>query len=62
MLILTRKPGETIIIGDDIKVTVLGVASKQIRIGIQAPSNIPVHREEIYERIKAGRNDSLEDA
>jgi len=62
MLILTRKPGETIIIGDDIKVTVLGVASKQIRIGIQAPSNISVHREEIYERIKAGRNDSLEDA
>jgi len=53
MLILTRKPGETIMIGDDIKVTILGVASKQIRIGIEAPKDVPVHREEIYERIRA---------
>jgi len=53
MLILTRKPGETIIIGDDIKVTILGVSSKQIRIGIAAPKDISVHREEIYDRIHA---------
>ncbi len=53
MLILTRKPGETIIIGDDIKVTILSVASKQIRIGIDAPKDVPVHREEIYKRIHA---------
>jgi len=53
MLILTRRPGETIIIGDDIKVTILGVASKQIRIGIEAPKDVPVHREEIYDRIHA---------
>jgi len=54
MLILTRNPGETIRIGDDISVTVLGVNGKQSRIGVTAPSAVEVHREEIYQRIQAG--------
>lgn len=53
MLILTRKEGESIIIGDNVKVTVLGYRQGEIRIGIEAPREIPVHREEIAERIKA---------
>jgi len=51
MLILTRKAGETIIIGDNIKVTILGLSSKQIRIGIDAPKEVSVHRKEIYDKI-----------
>ncbi|MCK4574316.1 MAG: carbon storage regulator CsrA [candidate division Zixibacteria bacterium] len=52
MLILTRKLGESITIGDDIKVSVLGIHGRQVRLGIEAPLNIVVHREEIYVKVK----------
>ena len=60
MLILTRRVNETLNIGDDIQVTVLGVKGNQVRIGIDAPRDVPVHREEIYLRIK--REQALEGA
>ena len=53
MLILTRRVGETVVIGNDVDVTVLGVKGNQVRIGVNAPREVAVHREEIYERIKA---------
>jgi len=53
MLILTRRVHETIVVGDDIRITVLGVTGLQVRIGIDAPKGIEVHREEIYNRIQA---------
>ena len=52
MLILTRRTNETLMIGDDIKITVLNVKGNQVRIGIEAPNNVAVHREEIYQRIQ----------
>lgn len=52
MLILTRRVGETVMIGDEVTVTVLGVKGNQVRVGVNAPKDIAVHREEIYERIK----------
>ena len=52
MLILTRRVGETLMIGDEVSVTVLGVKGNQVRIGVNAPKDVAVHREEIFERIK----------
>ena len=53
MLILTRRVGETLMIGNDISITVLGVKGSQVRIGVDAPKEVAVHREEIFERINA---------
>jgi len=52
MLILTRRVGETLVIGDDVTVTVLGVRGNQVRLGVNAPKDVAVHREEIYQRIQ----------
>ncbi|NLD14838.1 MAG: carbon storage regulator CsrA [Gammaproteobacteria bacterium] len=52
MLILTRRVGETLMVGDDVTVTVLGVKGNQVRIGVDAPKDVAVHREEIYQRIQ----------
>ncbi len=52
MLILTRRIGETLMVGDDVSITVLGVKGNQVRVGVNAPKDIAVHREEIYERIQ----------
>lgn len=52
MLILTRRVGETLMVGDDVTITVLGVKGNQVRIGVNAPKEVSVHREEIYQRIQ----------
>jgi len=54
MLILTRRVGEKLMIGDEVEVMVLGVKGNQVRLGVLAPKDVPVHREEIYEKIKRG--------
>jgi carbon storage regulator len=56
MLILTRRVGESLIIGDDVVVNILGVKGNQVRIGVDAPKNVSVHREEIYDRIQSEKN------
>lgn len=58
MLILTRRVGETVVIGEDIVVTVLGVKGNQVRLGVKAPRSVAVHREEIFERIKREGDDA----
>lgn len=62
MLILTRRVGETLMVGDDVTVTVLGVKGNQVRIGVNAPKEVAVHREEIYERIKRERAAANDDS
>ncbi|MFW1676690.1 carbon storage regulator CsrA [Pontibacter sp. JAM-7] len=57
MLILTRRVGETLMVGDDVTVTVLGVKGNQVRIGVNAPKDVSVHREEIYQRIQREKNE-----
>ena len=56
MLILTRRIGEKVHIGDDVEVTILGVNRTQVRVGISAPRSVPVHRQEVYERIRRGES------
>ncbi|REC95532.1 carbon storage regulator CsrA [Kushneria indalinina] len=61
MLILTRRVGETLMVGDEITVTVLGVKGNQVRLGVNAPKNVSVHREEIYQRIQHEKDDNDSD-
>ncbi len=58
MLILTRRVGETLVIGDGVRVTVLGARGNQVRIGVNAPKDVAVHREEIYQRIQSEKDSS----
>jgi len=58
MLVLTRRVGETLMVGDEVTVTVLGVKGNQVRIGVNAPKEVAVHREEIYQRIQKEKDDA----
>ena len=60
MLILTRRVGEKLMIGDDISVTILGVKGNQVRIGVHAPCDVEIHREEIYARVRKERNEQAD--
>lgn len=62
MLILTRKPGESITIGDDIKIQVIEIKGKQVRLGIEAPRDHVIHREEVYQRIQAENKEAAKKA
>lgn len=62
MLILTRRVGETVVVGDEVTVTVLGIKGNQVRWGINAPRNVAVHREEIFERIKREEQDEPDES
>ncbi len=59
MLILTRRVGESLMIGDEVNVTVLGIKGNQVRIGVNAPKDVSVHREEIYQRIQQENSDKV---
>lgn len=61
MLILTRRVGESLMVGDDVTITVLGVKGNQVRIGVNAPKDVGVHREEIYQRIQREKIQKLEE-
>ncbi|MEY3018644.1 MAG: hypothetical protein RL336_1779 [Pseudomonadota bacterium] len=61
MLILTRRIGETLMVGDEVTVTVLGVKGNQVRLGVNAPKDVAVHREEIYQRILNEKSDDFDD-
>ena len=61
MLILTRRVGETLMVGDEVTVTALGVKGNQVRIGVNAPKEVAVHREEIYQRIQKEKEDASND-
>ena len=61
MLILTRRAGEALMIGDDVSITVLGVKGNQVRIGIDAPKDVAVHREEIFDRIQDDQESEFEE-
>lgn len=62
MLILTRKVGESVLIGDDISITVLSVRGNQIKLGVQAPKEVSVHREEIFQRIQQSKDEHIDEA
>ena len=57
MLILSRKTGEKLMIGDDVELTILGIKGNQVRVGVSAPKDVPVHREEVYLRIQSEKQD-----